>query len=108
MSKQIVTVQDDAMFCYTENVHIPKGAEILIDTSADIALGKIIAVELIKTGKIFFRKLAQIGGKKYLIPLNTKHPKIKLNSRFKVVGVAVAVYQNLCSNEQHINERGWQ
>lgn len=95
MSRHLIAIHDDSMFCHTAKVHIPKGAELLIDNQAVITENKIIAATHIKTGKTIIRKLELIDGKKYLTPLNNRYESTELNGDHLIVGVVVSVRQNL-------------
>ena len=95
MSRHLITIHDDSMFCHMAKVHIPKGAELLINNQAVITENKIIAATHIKTGKTIIRKLELIDGKKYLTPLNNHYEPTELNGNYLIVGTAVFVYQNI-------------
>lgn len=95
MPKIFVSATDDSMFCLTAKVHIPKGAELLIDTQATPAPNKIIAAVNTLTGETLIRLFDVFSGKKYLTPLNNHYTRIELTESYEILGVAVTVYQNL-------------
>lgn len=83
----IITLSDDSMED-TSAYSLEKGAQIIIDPQAEVTLGKFILAKC--NNKFFFRRLAQEGAEKILVPLNKFYEKIKFNEKSgdEIIGVA--------------------
>lgn len=65
----------------------PKGCVVIVDPSGSCSHGQFIFIEY--EGVRWFRKFEIIDQEKYLIPLNSDYPEIKLDNSYDVIGIIV-------------------
>jgi SOS-response transcriptional repressor LexA len=65
----------------------PKGCIVIVDPSGSCLTGQFIFVEY--DGVRWFRKFEMIDDEKYLIPINSDYPEIKLDNSYDVIGIIV-------------------
>ena len=65
----------------------PKGCVVIVDPSGSCSRGQFIFIEY--EGVRWFRKFEIIDQEKYLIPLNSDYPEIKLDNSYDVIGIIV-------------------
>jgi len=75
-------VTDDSM-----EPEFPKNCVVIVDPSGRCVDGQYIFVEY--DGVRWFRQFRVIDQEKYLLPLNSNYPEIKLDNSFDVIGIIV-------------------
>jgi SOS-response transcriptional repressor LexA len=65
----------------------PKDCVVIVDPSGSCSSEQFIFVEY--DGVRWFRKFEIIDDEKYLIPLNSDYPEIKLDNSYDVIGIIV-------------------
>lgn len=68
---------------------IPEGTKILVDTGVEAVSGKLVVAKLIDSNEATFKMFIEDAGQKFLKPLNTIYPMMKINGNCRIVGVVV-------------------
>ncbi|WP_162782110.1 LexA family protein [Arenimonas caeni] len=69
----------------------PPGTTIIVDPTKGATSGDLVVAQIDDEAEATFKKLAEDGGRKLLVPLNPQYPTLQIDQATTICGVVVAI-----------------
>lgn len=77
----------------------PPGTTIIVDPEKAAESGDLVIAQIDDEAEATFKKLAEDGSKKFLLPLNPQFPTLQIDQATSICGVVVAIAERVVSCE---------